>query len=203
MREYMILTNNVASGEGEGPPAYGDTKSTSPRPGSVYSQRDEFTTQQTVYPTTPPQPQYPGQPQYQNQPQYLGTPQLVVETRSPGRGIAGRVSSFLKSHSSKSTPNHQRQPEQQYYGAQQGYGPQQGYYQQQSRPVFVQSGVPGYAQGPPQRSGLGAGGAAALGAGGGLLGGMLLANAFDDHDDYQQGFEDGADFGGDYGGTDF
>lgn len=71
--------------------------------------------------------------------------------------------------------------------------------------MYVQSGGLGYLQGPPQRSGMGGmgvGGAAALGVGGGLLGGVLLANAFDDHDDYQQGFEDGADFGGDYGGGD-
>lgn len=70
--------------------------------------------------------------------------------------------------------------------------------------MYVQSTGPGYAQAPPRRSGMGVGGAAALGAGGGLLGGLLLADAFDDHDDYQQGFDDGADYGGgDFGGGDF
>jgi hypothetical protein len=51
----------------------------------------------------------------------------------------------------------------------QGYGgyPQQGYYQQ---PMYGQ---------PPRRSGLGTGGAAALGLGGGLLGGVLLGEALD------------------------
>lgn len=199
-----ILTDDVASREGNRPPSYGDVKSASPPLGSSYGQRDEFVTQQSVYPIIPPQPQYPSQQQYQTQPQYLSTPQTTAEPRSPSRGIAGRVSSFLKSHSSKSTPNHQPQQGEQYYGTQQGYGSQQEYYQQQqqSRPVYVQSGGPGYMQGPPQRSGMGgigAGGAAALGVGGGLLGGMLLADALEDHDDYQQGFEDGADFGGDYG----
>jgi hypothetical protein len=53
---------------------------------------------------------------------------------------------------------------------------------------------------------LGVGGAAALGVGGGLLGGFLLADALEDHDDsvYQQGFDNGADYGdGDFGGGDF
>lgn len=72
------------------------------------------------------------------------------------------------------------QPQGQY-----GYGaPQQGYYgQQQGYPQQA------YQQQPPKKHGMGAGGAAALGVGGGLLGGMLLADAFEDHDqnEYNQG----------------
>lgn len=56
---------------------------------------------------------------------------------------------------------------------------------------------------------MGMGGAAALGLGGGLLGGAMLANTMhDDHDygdGYGDGFGDGGDFdgGGDFGGGDF
>jgi len=52
---------------------------------------------------------------------------------------------------------------------------------------------------------MGMAGAAALGLGGGLVGGALLADAVDDHYDYQEGDEDGmADAGGgDFGGGDF
>ncbi len=90
-------------------------------------------------------------------------------------------------------------PPQQGYGGyppQQGYGgypPQQGY-----------GGYPpqqgyggGYAQQQPAKKagGLGMGGAAALGVGGGLIGGALLANEF-------EGGDDGGDNGGDYGGDD-
>ncbi|KAJ6000111.1 hypothetical protein N7481_000520 [Penicillium waksmanii] len=93
-------------------------------------------------------------------------------------------------------------PQQGGYGGypQQGYGggypPQQGYYQQQ-----------------PQRrtggGGMGTAGAAALGVGGGLLGGMLIADAIDDHEDHDNydnggggGYDDGG--GGDFdGGGDF
>ena len=58
-----------------------------------------------------------------------------------------------------------------------GYG---GGYAQQQRPVYV--------QGKPKRQGIGMGGVA-LGAGAGLLGGMLIADAVDDYGDnrYEQG----------------
>lgn len=65
-----------------------------------------------------------------------------------------------------------------------GYAPQQGYYGQGGYPPQQ------YAQAPARtHGGLGTGGAAALGVGGGLLGGMLLADAIEDHDqgEYQQG----------------
>ncbi|KAK0661751.1 WW domain-containing protein WWM1 [Lasiodiplodia hormozganensis] len=90
-------------------------------------------------------------------------------------------------------------PQQGYYHGppqgQYGYAPQQGYYGQGG-------GMPyGAVQQKPKKSGLGAGGAAALGVGGGLLGGMLLADAIDDHD-YEQGYEQGYDDGNDFGGGD-
>jgi hypothetical protein len=67
------------------------------------------------------------------------------------------------------------------YPPQQGYGygpPGGGYYQQQP-PVAA----------APQKHGLGAMGGAALGLGGGLVGGMLLEDAIQDHDnnEYMQG----------------
>ncbi|KAL4789370.1 hypothetical protein BDV19DRAFT_395104 [Aspergillus venezuelensis] len=85
-------------------------------------------------------------------------------------------------------------PPQQGYGP--GYGPQPGY------------GYPpqGYGMRPQRRQGgggMGMAGAAALGVGGGLIGGALLADAIDDdhdHDDYGGGddFGGGGDFGGDF-----
>jgi len=58
---------------------------------------------------------------------------------------------------------------------------------------------------------MGTAGAAALGVGGGLLGGMLLADAVEDmgdHQDYDNGgYDDGGGWddggGGDFGGGDF
>ncbi|KAL4788419.1 hypothetical protein BJX76DRAFT_109983 [Aspergillus varians] len=80
------------------------------------------------------------------------------------------------------------------YGPQPGYGyPQQAYY-----------GGGGQPQRRPGGGGMGMAGAAALGVGGGLLGGALLANAFDDdhdHGDYGGGDDYGGggdDFGGDF-----
>jgi len=89
---------------------------------------------------------------------------------------------------------------QQGYG---GYPPQQQYYPPQG----------GYAQQPPRRQGggMGTAGGAMLGAGAGLVGGMLLMDAIDDHnqEEYNEGYQDGAaaddggyggDDGGDFGG---
>ena len=76
------------------------------------------------------------------------------------------------------------------YGGYGGYPQQGGYYPQQ----------------PPRKQGggMGTAGAAALGVGGGLLGGMLIADAVEDHHDYDDGGGgwDGGD-GGDFGGGDF
>lgn len=83
---------------------------------------------------------------------------------------------------------------------QQGYGgyPQQGY----GGGYGAGYGQPMYGQPVRRKGGMGPGGAAALGVGGGLVGGMLLADAIDDHDDYQEGYDDGMDAGdmGDGGG---
>lgn len=70
-----------------------------------------------------------------------------------------------------------------------GYPPQGGYYPQQQ---------------PPRRSGgMGTAGAAALGVGGGMLGGLLLADAVGDMGDQDYGDGGGFDGGGDFGGGDF
>lgn len=79
-----------------------------------------------------------------------------------------------------------------------GYGgyPQQGY------------GGGGMMQQPPRQSGgMGAMGGAALGAGAGLVGGMMIGEAMEDHDqnEYNQGYDQGQDSNGggdDYGGGD-
>jgi hypothetical protein len=190
----VLGQGNSVSSKGDRPPSYGDERASSPRPRSIHSQREEFITKQPIQsPSQFPQP---------TQPQCLSASQPAAGSGSPSRGIASRLSSFLKPRSPKPDPNYQ----QQYYGTQQTYDPQQGYYPQQGRPVYVQSSGPAYVQEPPRRSGLGVGGAAALGVGGGLLGGFLLADALEDHDDsvYQQGFDNGADYGdGDFGGGDF
>lgn len=69
-----------------------------------------------------------------------------------------------------------------------GYPPHSGYYPQQ----------------PPRRSGgMGTAGAAALGVGGGMLGGLLLADAVGDMGDHDYGDGGGFDGGGDFGGGDF
>lgn len=99
-------------------------------------------------------------------------------------------------------------PQQGQYG--QGYPPQ-GYPPQGYPPQGPGYGYPPqqmYGQGgkKPGRGGLGAGGGAALGLGAGLLGGAVLADAMDDHEEheaYDQGYDDGADGGGDFGGGDF
>lgn len=84
-------------------------------------------------------------------------------------------------------PGYGGYPQQQPYGG--GYGggyggpPPGGYYQQQQR---------------PQRSGLGTGGGLALGAGAGLLGGVMLGEALDNNQNqaYDQGYDQGMDNGG-------
>lgn len=97
-------------------------------------------------------------------------------------------------------PGYGGYPQQGYGYPQQGYGypPAQGYgYPQQG--MYGQQ--PMYAQQQQRKQGLGAGGAAALGVGGGLLGGVLLADALEggQQDAYQDGYDNGMD-GGDFGG---
>lgn len=97
------------------------------------------------------------------------------------------------------------QPQQQYYPQQQ-YPPPQQYPQQYPQQGYGGGYGGGYAQQPPKKSGgIGTMGGAALGLGGGLIGGMLLEDAIDNHDqsEYNQGYDNGQDNnGGDYGGGD-
>lgn len=86
----------------------------------------------------------------------------------------------------------QQQYPQQHGYPQQGY-PQQGYPQQgYGQQGYGQQGMMGggMMQQKQKKAGMGAGGAAALGVGGGLVGGMLLADAMNDHDqhEYQEGY---------------
>jgi hypothetical protein len=127
--------------------------------------------------------------------------QLPPDTRASGSkskgGFLGKLLGKSKMGGSSSQGGYPQQgyPQQggYYQGPpQQGYGyaPQQGYYGQQGM--------------RPQKSGMGAGGAAALGLGGGLVGGMLLGEALDGGDGGDGGGGDG-DYGGgdgDYGGGD-
>lgn len=127
------------------------------------------------------------------------------------RSKGGFLSKLMgKSSGSSSRPQQpqyasypQQQPQGAYYG---GYPPQQPGY---GYPPGGYGGYPQqggyYPQQPPRRQGgggMGTAGAAALGVGGGLVGGMLLADAMEDHHDYDDGGGydggDGGDFGGDF-----
>lgn len=150
--------------------------------------------------------QYPASPSYQSS--SLQQPQ----TTDRGSGKSGGFLSKLKDKMSQ--PPQQRPggypqqgyggypPQGQQYGGQQygGYPQQGGYggYPQQGYGGYPQQGYGqpmGYGQqqmyGQPvkKKGGLGAGGAAALGVGGGLLGGMLLMDGIDNMEDnaYDQG----------------
>ena len=89
----------------------------------------------------------------------------------PSYGSRGLLSKLMGK--GKSSHSQQRYGQQGGYG---GYGPPQGYggYPQQGY-----GGGPQYMQQQPRRSGMGAGGAAALGLGGGLLGGVMLGEAME------------------------
>ena len=123
------------------------------------------------------------------------------------RGLFGKL---LGKNKTSSSQQHQQQQQQQYYpqpqqpyyphgpppGVPYGYPPPGGYY-----PPPGPGGYYGGGYDRPQRQGLGAGGAAALGLGGGLLGGMLIGEAMDGGDGGGFGGDDG-DYGGggDFGG---
>jgi len=122
-------------------------------------------------PQTYGQGQSYGQPQTYGQPQY-GQPQTAspygqqssyaqqdLPARDQKKG--GFLSKLMGKASSSGQPHGYGQQPQPYYPQQGGYPPQQ------------------YMQQPPKRHGLGAGGGAALGLGGGLLGGMLLGEAME------------------------
>ncbi|BCR98988.1 uncharacterized protein AKAW2_40671A [Aspergillus luchuensis] len=130
--------------------------------------------------------------------------------------LMGRHSGGGSSSSSAGGMGYSRPPQQAAYGyPQAGYGgyppPQQAGYGYSSYPA--QGGYYAQQQAPQRRhNGMGTAGAAALGVGGGLLGGFLLADAVEDlgHDfdgpppgDYGGGGFDGGDFGGDDFGGDF
>ncbi|PWY74642.1 hypothetical protein BO83DRAFT_377682 [Aspergillus eucalypticola CBS 122712] len=135
------------------------------------------------------------------------------------RGFLGKLMGRHSGGSSSSSAGgmgYSRPPQQAAYGyPQAGYGgyppPQQAGYGYSSYPA--QGGYYAQQQAPQRRhNGMGTAGAAALGVGGGLLGGFLLADAVEDlgHDfdgpppgDYGGGGFDGGDFGGDDFGGDF
>lgn len=146
---------------------------------------------------------------YQNNPSPYGQQSATPIGQEADRGKKG---GFLSKITSKLGSFGSRPPQQGYGGyPQQGY-PQYGYpqhgYPQQGYggypPQGYGPGMMGGGYGHPQRragGGMGAGGGALLGAGAGLVGGAMLMNAMDDHDQeaYQDGYEDGQDndFGGD------
>lgn len=124
-------------------------------------------------------------------PQYGQGAQPDLPARD-GKSKGGFLSKLMGKASGSSRPqqgygygqqSYQQGPPQGQYG----YAPQQGYYGQGGG--YPQQGGPYQQQQPAKKHGMGAGGAAALGVGGGLLGGMLLADAMEDHDqgEYQQG----------------
>ncbi|KAL9123782.1 MAG: hypothetical protein Q9217_006824 [Psora testacea] len=113
----------------------------------------------------------------------------------------GGLSGLLGKLGGKHSASHQQGYPQQGYG---GYPPQQQYggYPQQGYGGGYGNPSPGAYGAPPGKHGgrgMGAAGGAALGLGGGLVGGALLANAFDGGDGGGHGGEYG---GGDYGGGD-
>ncbi|KAF2717940.1 hypothetical protein K431DRAFT_349131 [Polychaeton citri CBS 116435] len=141
-------------------------------------------------------PQSAGYGQQQPQQSYASQD---LPPREQKRGLFGKLSSKLGGGGSSSRPSGYGQQQQQQYG---GYPPQQqygGYPPQQQYGGYPPQqqyggGYPpqgGYYQQAPQKrhGGMGAGGAAALGVGGGLLGGVLLADAMNDND--QDAYEDG------------
>ncbi|PFH50570.1 hypothetical protein AMATHDRAFT_60851 [Amanita thiersii Skay4041] len=140
-------------------------------------------------------PPYGGQQQYGGQPQYGGQyggqysqmgpappPASSQGHEKVSGGFLGKL--FNKpGHGSSSSSNY----------ANQGYA--------QAPPQMVQQMVPQqgyYQQKPPKKHGGGMGGAGMLaaGAGAGLLGGLLVADAIDDAGDFDGGFGD--DMGGDW-----
>ncbi|KAJ6085966.1 hypothetical protein N7486_010247 [Penicillium sp. IBT 16267x] len=168
---------------------------------------------------------YNGQSASQSTSSYASGPVaggLAPEQKSRSRGF---LSKLMGKSSSSSRPPPQSQP--QYASYPQQPPPNAGYYgrypPQQAPgygyPAPGYGGYPpqgGYYQQPQQKHGMGTAGAAALGVGGGLLGGLLIADAvegMEDHNDYDNGGGDygggdyggGGDFdgGGDFGGGDF
>lgn len=121
----------------------------------------------------------------------------------PSSGSSGNPFGGVYSRPPPPPPQSYGYPPSGYYG---GYAqPQVGGYGYSQYPIQG-----GYAQPQRRHGGMGNAGAAALGVGGGLLGGALLAEAFDGGDntyiENNYGGDDGGDYGGggdDFGGGDF
>ena len=148
---------------------------------------------------------------YQNTPMPSQSPGMQQELppREQKRGLFSKLMGKTGGSSSGGYGSNQYRPQQQQYGdgypQQQAYPPQ-GYGQPAyGPPAYGQPGYgpgPGYGggyppqqqyyqQAPPKKSGgIGTMGGAALGLGGGLVGGMLLEDAIQDHDqnEYNQGY---------------
>lgn len=126
------------------------------------------------------------------------TPELPPREKDSGkpRGLMGKLMGKLGggSHGNQHGQQHGGHGQAGYgqpgYG-QPGYGPQQGYYppQQGYGGYGGGPGYGGYQQQQSHSSGLGTGGALALGAGGGLVGGLLLGEALEgnNQNEYNQG----------------
>lgn len=185
----------------------------------------------------PSSQQYAQQPQPGYGQQYGHSqlsPQAADSQASGPRGLIGKLlgKKSSNSHGAAGYPQHG-------YPQQGGYSPQPGYNSGYGQPGYGggypsqgYGGGPGYGPPPPQGGyygggypqqqqqpgrtggGLGTAGGAALGLGGGLIGGALLMNAIDDHDGggyggggyggggYGSGDDGGYGGGGDYGGGD-
>jgi len=160
---------------------------------------------------------YPNQPNYQSQ-QYQNTSPQYTDT-SASKGKSGGLLGKLKDKLAAPAGGHRPMggAPMMGYGAggypshQSGYGgyPQQGYGGHgygghgYGQPMYggghgMMGGMGGMGRKKP---GMGMGGAAALGVGGGLIGGMMLADGIDDMQDnaYDQGYDQGMDDGGDMG----
>ena len=143
-----------------------------------------------------------------------GQPAISPGGTDRGKSGGGFLGKLLgKASGKQSAPYGQQNYGQQGgYGYQQGQGyPQQGYPQQGYGPPQGGYGYPqpgygggGYMQQQQQKKsgGMGGMGGAALGLGGGLIGGALLADAFEDHDQDNSGDYGGGGGGDDYGGGD-
>ncbi|KAA8911323.1 hypothetical protein FN846DRAFT_887916 [Sphaerosporella brunnea] len=164
------------------------------------SQWEPPTVSATPPPPVPPRPDSQGYPpspspqlQYPPPQQQYPPPQQQQD-----RGLGSKISSFLKG--TPQQPQQQQyyppqpQQQQQYYAPQQAYygappPQQQGYYAPppQQQQYYAQ---PPQAQAPPKK-GIGMG-TVALGAGAGLLGGMLLEHEIDKHEEeeYMEGYQD-------------
>ncbi|EER40493.1 conserved hypothetical protein [Histoplasma capsulatum H143] len=187
--------------------------------------RQKYAGSPQSHPQPPPHQQYQQQERQQQHPHSSSPPQQQQqwqqpqETKRSSAAVHHGSSSNSGSGSGFAPPHnynlpYQQQPYQQYqppYPGPHGYnGYPPGAAPGGGAPFYGPQQP--YAPGPPPKQrkgfgGIGRGGAAALGLGGGLLGGALLADAIGDHYDYQEGYEDGlaaGDFGGgDFGGGDF